>query len=121
MLAASAARLGCGLQAGVGRGAGRIRLTLPRQHGALVREANRLEEPIVSGLGLGGHRTELCDGSSQIALVYLCQPQADAAVARVEPVTDRVGEVASFFGGRARRDRVTGGDRCVRLLSPGSG
>ena len=34
---------------------------------------------------------------------------------RVEPVTDRVGEVASFFGGRARRDRVTGGDRCVGL------
>ena len=36
---------------------------------------------------------------------------------RVESVTDRIGEVASFFGGHARRDRVTGGDRCIGLLS----
>ena len=37
--------------------------------------------------------------------LYHCE--VPAAQARVEPVTDRVGEVASFFGGRARRDRVT--------------
>ncbi len=59
-------------------------------------------EPIVADLGLGDHLAQLCDGSSQIALVKLCQTQAHAAVARVESVTDRVGEVASFFGGRAR-------------------
>ena len=109
------AELGRGLQAGLGRGAGRSCVTLPRQRGALMREANRLEEPIVGGRGLGGHRAELCDGSSQIALERLCQTQAHAAVPRVGPVTDSVGEVASFFGGHARRDRVTGGDCCARL------
>ena len=62
------AELGRGLEARVGRGAGRDRLTLPRQRGALVREAIRLKDPIVGGLGLGGHRAELCDGSGQIAL-----------------------------------------------------
>ena len=115
------AEFGRGPQAGVGRGAGRTRCTLPRQRGALVREAHRRRDPIVGGLGLGGHRAKLCDGSGQIALPYLCHTQAYAAVARVEPVPDRVGEVASFFGGHARRDRVTGGDRCVRPARPGSG
>ena len=34
---------------------------------------------------------------------------------RGEPVTDGVGEVASFFGGRAHRDRITRHERPVRL------
>ena len=72
---------------------------------------SRLIDPIVSGLGLGGQLGELCDGSGQIALQHLCHSEAQAALARVEPVTDRVGEVASFFGGRARRDRVTRRER----------
>ena len=75
----------------------------------------------MSRLGLGGHRAELCDGSGQIALLHLCQPEAPAALPRVGPVTDRVGEVASFFGGRARRDRVTRDDRRVRPARRGSG
>ena len=70
------AELGRGLEARVGRGPGRIRVALPRQRGALVREAPRLKDPIVSGLGLGGHRAELCERSGQIALVYLCQTEA---------------------------------------------
>ena len=77
------AELGSRLQAGLGRGAGGTCLTLPRERRALMREANRLEEPIVGRLGLGGHRAELCDGTSQIALDCLCQTQAYAAVPRV--------------------------------------
>ena len=34
---------------------------------------------------------------------------------RVGPVADRVGEVASFFGGRAHRERVTRNGRALRL------
>ena len=67
-------------------------------------------------VGLGDHLAELCGGSGQIALHHLCQTEAPAARTRDEPVADRVGEVASFFGGRARRDRVTlAHDRRVRL------
>ena len=39
------AELGCDLEAGVGCGAGRSRLTLPRQRGALVPEANASKIP----------------------------------------------------------------------------
>ena len=80
-----------------------------------MREAKRLKELIVGGLGLGGHRAQLPDGSGQIALPQLCQTQEHAAVARVEAVTDCLGDFASFVGGNTRRDRVTGGDRCVGL------
>ena len=72
-------------------------------------------------LGLGGHRAELCDGTSQIALDCLCQTQAYAAVPRVRPVTDSVGEVESFLGGRARRDRVACGDSLRSLARSESG
>ena len=61
----------------------------------------------MSCLGLGHHLAELCGGSDQIALIHLCISEAPAAQPRAVPVTDRVGEVASFLGGRARRDRVT--------------
>ena len=57
------AELGRELQTGLGRGAGRNGVTLQRKHGALMREASRLVEPIVGGRGLGGNRAELCDGS----------------------------------------------------------
>ena len=115
------AEFGRGLQAGVCHVPGRSRVALPRQRGALVPEANRLEEPIVGGVGIGGHRAELCEGAGKIALPHLRQTQAYAAVARGGPVTDRLGEVASFFGGYARRDRVTGGDSCSSPATPGSG
>ncbi len=48
-------------------------------------------------LGLGGQLAELCDGSGQIALNSLCQSEAPAALARGEPVTDRLGEIASLL------------------------
>ena len=38
---------------------------------------------------------------------HLRHPEVKATQTRVEPVADRVGEVASFLGGRAHRDRVT--------------
>ena len=65
----------------------------------------------MSRLGLGGHSRELCDGSGQIALVTCAIPRHKRHWREVRPVADRVGEVASFFGGRARRDRVTRDDR----------
>ena len=99
--------LGGGLDGRVGGGPGRTRITLVRQHDAPDRETARLEESIVGGFGLGHQLGELCGGSGQIALPYLCRSEAPAALARVVPVADRVGEVASFLTGRARRDRVT--------------
>ena len=63
----------------------------------------------------GGHRAELCGGSGQITLHPPRHSEAPAALARVEPVTDRVGEIASFLTGRARRDRVPHEDRPAPL------
>ena len=68
ILATTRAEFGRELEARLGRGPGRNRVTLPRQRGALVREASRLIERIVIGLGLGCHRTELCEGFGQFAL-----------------------------------------------------
>ena len=109
-------QLGGGLDGRVGGGPGRRRVTLVRQHDAVAREANRLKEPIVSCLGLGHQLAELCGGTDQITLIYLCISEAPAAQPRAVPVADRVGEVASFLGERTRRDRVTGVARCA---SPG--
>jgi hypothetical protein len=81
----------------------------------VARAAIHLNEHIVSCLGLGHQLGELCGGSDQITSKYLCHSEAVAALARPERVADRLGEIASFFGERAPRDRVTGGDRCDRL------
>jgi hypothetical protein len=108
-------QLGGSLDGRVGRGPSRTRVTLAGQHDALAREAIHLKDPIVSGLGLGHQLAELCGGTGQITLIYVRKSEAPAALARGEPVTDRLGEVASLFGGRARRDRVTGVVRCGRL------
>ena len=109
------AKLGGGLEAGLGRGAGRVRLTLPRQRGALVREAHRRRIPSWAALASAATARNCATAPARSPWYALRQTQAHAAVARAELVTDRIGEVASFFGGHARRDRVTGGDRCVRL------
>jgi hypothetical protein len=66
-------------------------------------------------VGLGYHLAELRHGADQIALDALRHTEAPAALTRIEPVADRIGEVATFFGGRARRDRVTLQDRPERL------
>ena len=55
----------------------------------------------MSCLGLGHQLAELCRGTDQITLKYLCHSEAVAALARTETVTDRLGQVASFLGERA--------------------
>jgi len=82
-------QFGGGLDGRVGGGPGPTRVTLKRQHDALVREASCLKDPIVSCLGLGHQLAELCGGSDQITLISLCHSEAPAAIARVEPVADR--------------------------------
>ena len=62
-------------------------------------------------VGLGGHLADLCDGRGQIAPHHLCHTEAPATETRVEPVAKRLGEIASFLGGRARRDRIAGDER----------
>ena len=109
------AKLRAALKCRLGRRAGRGRLTPVCQCQALTDEAGTLEISIVSRLGLGRHLAELCDGSGQIAAHHLRRPEIKAALARVEPVADRVGEVASFLTGRAHRDRVTRGVGALRL------
>ena len=101
------AKLGSGLDGRVGGGPGRSDVTLVRQHEAPAYDAIHPPDLIVSCLGLVGHRDELCDASGKITLIYLCDSEVPAAPACVKPVTDRVGEIASLLGGRARRDRVT--------------
>ena len=73
----------------------------------MAREAEGRLDQIVSCLGLDRDLAKLCGGYRQIALLQLCPAEPRAALARVEPVADCVGEVASSFGGRAGRDRVT--------------
>ncbi len=115
------AKLGSGLDGRVGSGPGRRDVTLVRQREGPGHDAIHPPDLIVSRLGLVGHRGELCDGSGQITLVYLCDSEVPAAPARIEPVTDRVGEIASLLGGRARRDRVTRRETPRRLARRGSG
>jgi hypothetical protein len=69
----------------------------------------------VGCLGLGRDRPKLSQTSAQITLVYLCQCKRRAAVPRVKPITNRVGEVASFLAGHARCDRIASENRGVRL------
>ena len=96
------AKLRGGLEGRVGRGSGRGRLTLVRQCHALTSEA---DHPAAS------HREPPRPRRPPRRIVrrlrpdrpeQLCHPEVKATQARVEPVTDRVGEVASFFGGRAQ-------------------
>ena len=61
-------QLGGALDGRGGGGPGRRRVTLARQHDAAAREANHLNETIVSGLGLGDQLAELCGGTDQITL-----------------------------------------------------
>ena len=72
---------------------------------------------VVIGLGLGNQSAHWAIRSGQIA-PYSCAPASrHAALPRSEAVTDRVGKVASFFGGRAHRDRVAGDERRLSLLA----
>ena len=56
---------------------------------------------------LGNQLAELRDRSVQIGLHHLCTREPPSTLPRVEPVTDGVGEIASFCGNRACGDRVT--------------
>ena len=66
-------------------------------------------------VSLGGQLAELCGGTAQVTVHDLCKAKPHPTLARVEPVIDRVGEVAAFLGGRAGRDRITRQDRPVCL------
>ncbi len=101
------AKLRAALKGRLGRRPGRGRLTLVCECHALTAEAEHPPELVVSRLGLGHHLAELCDGSGQIAAHHLRPPEVKATHTRVEPVADRVGEVASFLAGCAHPDRVT--------------
>ena len=69
------------------------------------------------GLGLGHHLAQLGDRSGQITLHHLRAGEPPPALPRSEPVPDRVGDVASFFAGRAHRNRIPGHERRMRLLA----
>ena len=69
----------------------------------------------MSRLGLGHQLVELCESPGQITLHKLCPSQSVAALTGVEPVADRVGEIAPFLTGRAGRERVAPHDRALRL------
>src|SRR6202035_5823028 len=94
---------------------GRTRVTLVCECEALRREANRLMKPVVSCVGLGHQLGELRGGTGQITLPALCDSEAPTALERVEPVTDRLGEIASFLTGGAHRDQITRHKRRERL------
>ena len=86
-----------------------------RQHDGLGHETVHLNERIVSGLGLVRDLGELGAGSGKIALQQLPKNEEIAALARDEPITDRLAEIASLFGGHAQCDRVTRQVRRARL------
>src|SRR5581483_4760129 len=109
----SPANFGGTVDGRLGGGSGRGRLTLQRQHDALAPDALQLHDPIVSGSGVGQQIGDMCGGASEFALMYLCPSETVAAYPRVVPVADGVGEVASFFGGGARRERISGVVRCA--------
>ena len=60
----------------------------------------------MSGFCFSKQVGELCAGPGRITLEQLCNSKGETALARGPSVADRVGEVASFFGGRARKDRI---------------
>ena len=101
------AQLCAGLDGRVAGGPGRRVVTLVRQHDAEAHEAIRPPDLIVSCLSLVGHRAKLCCGSARSPRPSCAIPRYQRHRRDVEPVTDRVGEIASLLGGRSRRDRVT--------------
>ena len=103
------------LEGRLSRRSGCGRLALVCEYDAPAPEAAHPPDLIVSRRGLGRHVAQLFVSSDQIAICPLRQPEPKAALTRVGPVADRVGEVASFFGRRARRERVTRNGRALRL------
>src|SRR5262249_40972200 len=108
-------KLRAGLDGRLTSRSGRGRLTLVREYSAQTPEAAHPPDLIVRRLGLGRHLAQLCDSSGQIATLRLHQPQPQAACTRVGTIADRIGEIASFFGGRARGERVTRNCGALRL------
>ena len=104
-----------GLECRVGRGARRIKLTLVCQCNAQAHPADRFEELVVIRFALGDHGPESRNGSAYIAFHQLHKREALPTDPRVGPVTNRVGEIASFFTGRAGRDGVAHVDPGVGL------
>ena len=84
-----------------GRGIARPRSRRARRPGVqlAVAGAGRIRRPHPGAAAVGGDRGGRAPSGRQ--------SKEKAALARDEPVTDRLGEVASFFGGRAQRDQVT--------------
>ena len=75
-----------------------------------VAQADETRQPpalVVRGFGLGNEVAELRDGAGDVALPPLRQSQTPAAHAQVVAITDRLGNIASFFAGRARLSRIT--------------
>src|SRR4029078_7755418 len=91
------------------------RVTLICEDDAPTPEAGNPPDLIVSRRGPGRHLAQLFDSSDQITSCPLREPQPKAAHTRVGPIADCVGEIASFFGGRADRERVTRNGRALRL------
>jgi hypothetical protein len=109
------AKLRAALKGRLGRHPGRRRLTPVCQCQALTAEAHHPQHLIVSGLALGSHLAELCGDSGQIAAKRLRHPEVKATRTRVEPVTDRVGEVASLLASCANPEQVTRDESAHRL------
>ena len=100
------AKLRAALKGRLSRHPGR-RLTPVCQCQALTAEAHHSQHLIVRRLSLGRHLAQLCGGSGEIAPRRLRRPEVKATHARVEPITDRVGEIASFLASCAYPERVT--------------
>ena len=103
------------LECRVGRCPRRINLTLVCQCNTEAHTADRFEELVVIRFALGDHGPESRNGTVDIAFHQLRKREAQTTHPRVGPVTNRVGEIASFFAGRAGRDRVATIDPGVGL------
>ncbi len=99
-------KLDGGLDGLVGGGPGRRDVTLVREDDTPAHEAIHPPDLIVSCLGLVGHRGELCYPPAD-RLDLFVRLRGTSGTGALEPVTDRVGEIASLLGGRTGRDRVT--------------
>jgi hypothetical protein len=71
----------------------------------------------VIGFGLINQPAQLSNRFGQIALLYVCTGEPPPALPRSEAITDRVGKVASFFGGRPHRVGVAGDESHLSLLA----
>ena len=84
-----------------------------------VAQADETGQPpavVVRGFGLDNEVAELRDGAGDVALPPLRQSHTPAARPQVVAVTDRLGNIASFFAGREHRSRIAlSGDRRERL------